>query len=117
MVGDGVTIGGGVQLYSVGRIFIGDGAIISQGAHLCGASHDVNSPKFYLLVGDIVIKSNAWVAAEAFIGPGVSIGSNAVVAARAVVMRDVQEGTIVAGNPARQVGLRSSDGINTLKHL
>ena len=47
-----------------------------------------------------------WVAADAFIGPGVTIGQAAVVGARAVVVKDVPAFAIMVGNPARQVGIR-----------
>ena len=114
-IGDGATIGGAAILYSVDHIEIGDGAIISQGAHLCAASHDHNAADFALITAPIVIGHGAWVAAEAFIGPGVAIGDGAVAAARAVVMRDVPARAIVAGNPARVIGMRADAGKNALK--
>ena len=52
-------------------------------------------------IGDDVL-----VFAEAFIGPGVRVGDNAVVGARAVVVKDVADGIVVAGNPARKIGDR-----------
>jgi len=55
------------------------------------------------MTGPITISENAWVAAEAYIGPGVTVGAGAVAGARAVVVRDVPPGAVVVGNPARIV--------------
>lgn len=99
-------LGPGVICYNVGKVVLGSRALVSQGAHLCGASHDFRVAEFTLLVGDIRIGANAWIAADAFVGPGVEVGEGAVVGARSVVMRDVPKGAIFAGNPARQVGSR-----------
>lgn len=108
------TIGGGANLYAVDRVVIGESAIVSQGAHLCTASHDFNSDGFELITAEICIADNAWVATEAFIGPGVTVGENAVVGARSVVTSDVAPRTIVAGNPARLIRERSNAGRNVL---
>lgn len=56
-------------------------------------------------VGKVIIHDNVFVGHGAIIMPGVSIGPNAIVAAGAVVTRDVAENTIVAGVPARKIGL------------
>ena len=53
------------------------------------------------MTGPVIIGENAWVAAEAYIGPGVTLGAGAVAGARAVVVRDVPPGAVVVGNPAR----------------
>lgn len=95
-----------VDCYSVDRVFVGAGAVISQRSFLCAASHDFNDPNFPLITGEIRIEAGAWVAAEAFVGPGVTVGAGAVVAARAVVVRDVEPNSVIAGNPARKVGSR-----------
>jgi putative colanic acid biosynthesis acetyltransferase WcaF len=55
------------------------------------------------MTGPVVIGENAWIAAEAYIGPGVTIGAGAVAGARAVVVRDVPPGAVVVGNPARPI--------------
>nr|WP_281380118.1 hypothetical protein [Prosthecomicrobium pneumaticum] len=59
-----------------------------------------------LLKPPIAVGEEAWLCADAFIGPGVTVGRGAVVGARAVVVRDVAERTVVAGNPARPIGVR-----------
>lgn len=113
-IADDATIGGGCELYSVDVISIGEGVIISQGAFLCSASHDFQSADFGLITGRIEIGANVWVAAQAFIGPGVCISDGAVVGARCVVTRNVGERVILAGNPGRQVGMRNADARNFL---
>jgi putative colanic acid biosynthesis acetyltransferase WcaF len=115
MIEESATIGWGAILYSVDRIHLGPRAIVSQGAHLCTASHDYNSETFDLETAPIVLEADAWVAAEAFVGPGVRLHSGAVVAARGVVTRSVPERAIVAGSPARRVGVRSITGRNHLR--
>lgn len=110
----GATIGGGAIIYNVDRVEIGEYAVVSQGAHLCTASHAHNSPGFELVTAPIRIEEEAWVATEAFVGPGVTIGKAAIVGARAVAVKSVEERAIVAGNPARVVGRRSVDGRNRL---
>lgn len=104
---EGSCIGPRAQCYSVGRISLGAGSIVSQGAHLCAATHDHLDPSFPLMVGDIRVGREAWVAADAFVGPGVTVGDRALVGARAVVVRDVEHDVVVAGNPARPVGTRN----------
>ncbi len=100
-------LGPAVICYNVAKVKIRERAIVSQRSHLCTASHDFNDPSFPLTGASIVIASNAWVAAEVFIGPGVQIGSGAVIVARSVVVRDVAEGAIMGGNPAKIIGERN----------
>ena len=59
-----------------------------------------------LITASITIHSFAWVAADAFVGMGVTIGEGAVVGARAVVFKDVEPWTIVGGNPAKDLKKR-----------
>jgi putative colanic acid biosynthesis acetyltransferase WcaF len=109
----GSTIGPGVELYNVASIHIGEGAIVSQYAYLCTASHDYKI-EFQLIAAPIAIKRQAWLAAACFVGPGVSIGEGAVVAARATVTRSVPSWTVVGGNPAGIIGRRPSTARNIL---
>lgn len=98
---DRVTVAWGVRLYSLGRITLLEGAMISQHATLCAGTHDITQPNRPLLTPPITIGRGAWVASEAFVGPGVTVGDNAVVGARAVVVKDIPPGTVAVGNPAR----------------
>jgi len=105
-VNNNVVIAWGVKIYNLGNIKIGEKTIISQFAHLCGGTHDYRNPGFNLLRTGIEIGNNVWIATEAFIGPNVYVGDNAVVGARAAVFQNVLPGTIVGGNPAKQIGSR-----------
>lgn len=103
---DRALIAAGVNCYCMAPIVLRRCALVSQGAFLCAGSHDVDDPAFQLLARPIEIGPWAWVAAEAYVGPGVSIGEGGVVGARAVVTRDVGPMAIAVGNPARQLDRR-----------
>lgn len=105
-MGEYVALSEHVDCYSVDMIVIGDSATISQGAFLCCASHDITSPVMELTYRPIVIDSQAWIAARVFVGPGVTVGQGAVVGACAVVTKDVDPWTVVAGNPAKFIKKR-----------
>lgn len=106
-MGSNSTFGPNVDCYNQGKISIGDNTIISQKTYLCASSHDYAKKDFPLMIKPIRIKNGVWVAADAFVGPGVTIGDNAVIAARAVVVKEVEENTIVGGNPAKIIKSRS----------
>lgn len=96
----------GVDCYNVAPIRVGSNTTISQGAHLCTASHDIADPRHPLITAPIVIEDQVWIAADAFVGMGVTIGQGAVVGARAAVFKDVEPWTVVGGNPARFIKKR-----------
>jgi putative colanic acid biosynthesis acetyltransferase WcaF len=106
-MGDFSCLSHNVDCYAVDRIRIGAKATVSQYSFLCAAGHDVDSPDMTLITAPIVIMEHAWIAADAFIGPGVTIGEGAVVGARATVFKNVPPWTIVGGNPARVIRERS----------
>ncbi|MBW4985686.1 acetyltransferase [Mameliella sp. CS4] len=103
---DYATIGSGANLYSVGPIRIGARATVSQYTHICAGGHDPSSTTLDLTRPPISIGEDAWVAADAFVGPGVTIGRGAIVSARAAVFANVDDMVIVSGNPARPQGFR-----------
>jgi putative colanic acid biosynthesis acetyltransferase WcaF len=113
-IGTAATVGPGVSLYNVAPIKIGEDAVISQGSYLCTATHDHLADDFALMVAPIEVGSNAWVAAEAFIAPGITIGESAVIGARSTVTRCVKDFTIVAGNPASPIATRPENARNNL---
>ena len=99
-------IGCSVNLYSVDDIFIGSHAVVSEGAFICTASHDISSASFELKTAPVRICDRAWVCALAIVLPGVTVGEGAVVAAGAVVAKNVPPWTVVGGNPAHEIGRR-----------
>lgn len=105
-IDDDVTIGPRAILYSVGKISIGARAMISQHSHICAGGHDIHSKTLELTRPPITIGEDVWIAADAFVGPGINIRNAAVVSARAVVVSDVDPSVIVGGNPSRPLGVR-----------
>lgn len=103
---DGCAVGDHAILYALGPITIGARATVSQYAHICAGSHDWRDPNMPLTRPPIEIGADAWVCADAFIGPNVTIGDGAIIGARAVVTKSIAPGLIVAGNPARIIGER-----------
>ncbi len=106
IMGAGATLGPKVECYAMAAIRIGDRAIISQGAHLCAGTHDFRDPDFQLVARQITIGTCAWIAAEAFVGPGVTIGEGAVLGARGCAFKDLDSWTVYSGNPCVSVGSR-----------
>ncbi len=99
-VGDHVWIGEDVGILSLAKVTIESHVCISQRAYLCTGSHDYRREDFKLVVRPITVRTGSWIAAAAFIAPGVEIGAGAVVAAGSVVTQDVPPNTLVRGNPA-----------------
>jgi putative colanic acid biosynthesis acetyltransferase WcaF len=102
-IGVNSSLGPHVDCYNQGKICIGANTVVSQKAYLCASSHDYNQKDFPLVLKPIQIGNGVWIAADAFIGPHVRIGDNAVIAARAVVIKNVEENTVVGGNPAKLI--------------
>ena len=100
-------LGEHVDCYAVTKVRLGAYATVSQYSFLCTASHDLDSPDMTLTTSPISIGDHAWVAADAFVGPGVALGEGAAVGARSSVFRNVPAWTVVAGSPARMIRLRS----------
>jgi len=71
--------------------------------------YEENPPKAFISKGDTVVGNDVWIGAEAMIMPGLTIGDGAVVAARAVVTKNIEPYTIVGGNPATIIKKRFSD--------
>ena len=90
----------GVICYNVAPITLRSGALVSQRAYLCAATHDINDPEFRLIANPILIGRQCWIASEAFVGPGVTVGDGAVLGARAAAFADLAEWTVYRGNPA-----------------
>lgn len=105
---DRACLGDGANAYSLGEIEIAARATIAQEAYLCTGTHDFSKEEMPLVTAKITVKEDAFVGARAFVLPGVTIGARSVVGAGSVVTKDVPENAIVAGNPCRVIGSRST---------
>lgn len=101
------TLGPNVDCYNQALINIGANTTISQKVYLCSSSHNISDIQNNLILKPIKIEDQVWVAADAFIGPGVKINKGAVIGARAAVFKDVEEWTVVGGNPAKFIKKRT----------
>lgn len=108
-MGEISVLGPNTDCYCMAPITIGDYAIVSQYAHLCAGTHEIDDDAMQLIARPIVIGRRAWIAAGAFVGPGVTVGEGAVLGARGVAAGGALEPwTVYAGNPARRLRLRKA---------
>lgn len=105
-MGEQSCLGADVDCYCVDKVSLGAFATVSQYSYLCTASHDISCPDMTLITAPIEIKERAWVCADVFVGPGVTLDEGAVAAARSVVVKHVEAWTVVGGNPARYIKSR-----------
>jgi putative colanic acid biosynthesis acetyltransferase WcaF len=101
--GDECGVANGAILYSQGKISIGKRSVISQGAHLVAGTHDYTKAGFPLITRPIHIGNYVWVAAEAFIHPGVTVGDGSVIGARSVVTKDMPPWMVCSGHPCKPI--------------
>jgi putative colanic acid biosynthesis acetyltransferase WcaF len=100
---DLVAVGDGVEIYNPAPLRIGSHAILSQGAYICGATHDFDDPAFPLLTYAMQIDAYSWICARACVGPGVNVGEGAVLGLGSVATKNLEPWTIYAGVPAVKV--------------
>jgi putative colanic acid biosynthesis acetyltransferase WcaF len=99
-IGDHVWIGEEVMILSLAQVTIESHVCISQRAFLCTGSHDYKKDTFDLITRPITLRQGSWIAAQAFISPGVEVGQSSVVSAGSIVSSNVPDHTLVRGNPA-----------------
>ena len=105
-VGNNVWLGEECWLLNLERIVIGGNVCISQRAFLCTGSHNYKSPTFDLIVQPIRVEEGAWLGADCWVAPGVTVGSHAVLTAGSVATKDLTPWGIYQGNPATLVKQR-----------
>jgi putative colanic acid biosynthesis acetyltransferase WcaF len=96
-------VGPHVTLYNLATVRLEYGANLSQHCHLCAGTHDFNRWSMPLVTKPITIGRNAWLGADVFVGPGVTVGELCVVGARAVVVKDLPARKICVGSPCRPI--------------
>jgi acetyltransferase-like isoleucine patch superfamily enzyme len=137
-LGNGTSVQMGCKFLNGRKVYLGDRNVINFGclfdgrhyqirtgndvsigpeATILTLGHDPQSADFADKGGDVIIGDRVWIAYRAIILPGVTIGESAVVGAGAVVTKDVEAYTIVAGNPARVIGERSPNLNYQLNYL
>ena len=99
--GKNVFINHSAILSASGGIEFEDGVSVAPGVRIATINHDFNNRHTIYTYGKVTIKKNAWIGMNATICPGVTIGENAVIAAGAVVTKDVPDNTVVGGCPAK----------------
>lgn len=109
-VGQLTCIGPHTIIYNPGKITLGNKVVISQYAYLCTATHDFTSSLNTLYWKPITVGDYAWVAARAFVSPGVHIHEYAIVGACSVLTKDAEAWGIYAGNPAKFIKRRVMNG-------
>lgn len=100
-------LGDDVDCYCVAPVTIGASTTVSQYGYLCAATHDHRDPTHPLIPKPITIGSRCWLAADVFVGPGVTIGDGTVVGARSSVFKDLPAWVVAMGTPAQPVGERT----------
>lgn len=111
-IGEDTIIGEGVVLDGRGKLNIGNHVDFASEVMVYNCEHNVHSSDFAAMCGSIAIEDYVFVGPRAIILPGVKIGRGAVVAAGAVVTKDVGEFDIVGGVPAKVIGARKNKDLN-----
>lgn len=100
-IGNHTCIGEEVFILNFRKVVIGSHCCISQRAFLCTGNHDFRDPSMPFRNAPITIKDGAWVGAQSFVAPGVTIGTDCVITAGSVVLEDMPDNMICSGNPCR----------------
>lgn len=108
-IGNNSIIGNDAMLDARNGINIGENVSLSMGVWIWTMEHDPHDPGYGVQGGPVIIEDYAWVSCRAVILPNVTVGKGAVVAAGAVVTKDVAPYTIVAGVPAKKIGERTKE--------
>lgn len=103
-------IGDNVDVYNVAGVTIGECSTVSQYSFLCGATHDFEDPVHPVVARPINIGRYCWVAADVFVGPGVTIAEGTVVGARSTVIGDLPPWVVAVGSPAQAIRPRVIHG-------
>lgn len=106
IMGEHSVMGWHTFCYSQAMVELEDFANVAQRCHLCTGTHDIDDPNFQLIAKPILIKRHAWVASDAFVGPGVTMNEGSVLGGRGVTFKSLEAWTVYGGNPAREIRKR-----------
>jgi len=112
VIGQGTIVGDHATLDGRDKLTIGDHVDIASEVMIFNGEHDIHSENFDPVTAPVIIEDYVFIGPRAIILPGVRIGRGAVVAAGAVVTKDVPDSTIVAGVPAEPIGHRRAKKLN-----
>jgi putative colanic acid biosynthesis acetyltransferase WcaF len=108
-IGDYCWIGDNCNLYSIDKIEIGNNVALAHNVFISTAAHDITSRTFETIRKPVHVCDEVWIATNAFISMGVTINKGAVIGSCAVVTKDMPEGYICLGFPAKPVKLRRNE--------
>jgi len=111
-IGEDSIVGEDVVLDGRDKLTIGNHVDIATDVMIYNAQHDVRDVGFRAIQAPVIIQDYVFIGPRAIILPGVTIRKGAVVGAGAVVTKDVEEGIIVGGVPAKQIGVREVKDLN-----
>lgn len=108
---DCVCLGDDAELYNPSPLYMDSHCIVSQGAYICGATHEYNDPAFTLVHFPMRLGAYSWICARAIVNPGVNVGRGAILALGSIATRDLEPFGVYAGVPARKVKERLRNAI------
>jgi len=110
---DRVSVGDDAELYNPSPLFMGSHCIVSQGAYICGATHEYNDPAFPLVHFPMRLGAYSWICARAVVNPGVQVGVGAILGINSVATRNLEPFGIYAGVPAKKIKERLRNSVPT----
>jgi putative colanic acid biosynthesis acetyltransferase WcaF len=105
-IGDYCWIGDQVELYSVDKIIIGNNVALAHNIFIATAAHDIYNSAFDTIRKAIIIEDEVWISSNVFINMGVVIHRGVVIGSGSVVTKDLPEGYVCVGNPAKPIKKR-----------
>jgi putative colanic acid biosynthesis acetyltransferase WcaF len=100
---DRVTLGDDAEIYNPSPFHLGSHCIVSQGAYLCGATHEYNHPDFKLVSFPMRVGAYAWICARAMVHPRVNVGVGAVLGLGSIATHDLEPFGVYSGIPAAKI--------------
>lgn len=112
IIGKDTIVGEDCILDGRGKLMIGNHVDIASEVMIYNGEHDINDIAFRPEIKDVIIEDYVFIGPRAIIMPGVRIKKGAIIAASAVVTKDVSENIVVGGVPAKQIAVRKLDNLH-----